>query len=239
LISLSYQVSPLPFLLHESITHRLTAALGLETLELGIGSYDIDHSEANFEFPNLRRLSFDSMAVIRGNRDEAHQVFSRIRMPRLVDLAFGCWPEVGVSHDLFYGILPQIQSLALHDTYSCLSTSDVSDTLSRTRNLEHLSLAIRHYDQSQLLDDGKVVLRLKSLHLPITIFVPLDRVDLEVWRNRVETFALDGMKDIKTDKIVLYGSKDLVSRSLPGFRVELFEWRESAIDPPFEDFDGR
>jgi len=239
LISLSYQVSRLVFLLHESTTHRLTAALGLETLELGIGLYDIDHSEANFEFPNLRRLSFDSTAAIQGNREEAHQIFSRIRMPRLVDLSFGYYPDLGVSHDLFYGILPQIQTLALQDAYSCLSTSAVSDTLCRTRNLEHLSLAIRHYDQTQLLDEGKLVLRLKTLHLPITIFLPRGRPAVEVWRNRVETLALDGMKDIKIDKLVLYGSKDLVSRSMPESRVELFEWREDTMDPPFEDFDGR
>ena len=199
-------------------------------------------TDIEFSCPNLQRLIFGSTLKFSRCKIQYYQgTFNPKRLPKLVNLSLDIDSISMVSTRVLANILPQLETLALSDRhYRLVKHSRSTELLTQARNLKHLALPIA-FDANSLVEDQNFKVSLETLHLPIQV-QPRLTVEL-VWRDSTRTRLVDSLKgrrkNVKIDKVVIYGSKEEVIERWPGIQLDLFEWREDWRSLIVEEFDGR
>ena len=161
------------------------------------------------------------------------------RLPKLVNLSLDNYSISSLPTKVLANILPQLETLALSDLHLLLTHSRTTELLAYARNLKHLALPMA-FDANSLLDDHNFKVSLETLHLPIQV-QPRSTVEL-AWHDSTRTWLVDSLKgrrkNVKIDKVFIYGSKDAAKQRWPALEIDLFGWKEDWMDLAFKDFDG-
>lgn len=131
-------------------------------------------------------------------------------MPNLAHLSFS---GSSASHPLdrvFSAVLPQLDTLAITDDDTKISTSSMLAILIQTPRLKHLYLNILS-SEMRVLKEESLVLNLQSLQFCVK---PWD--DLPDLLSHLSGVTQRGSSNVKIDRIFLLGWKSRWSRLPPG-----------------------
>jgi hypothetical protein len=204
---------------------RTYLLLELVTLRLDWSRFGLSTFDDSIVFPNLQRLVLAQDAELDDDAEKYHRLFSPRCMPRLVHLALDASSgDINELDQLFENILPQLQTLALSDQRSALSTSSLN--------------LFWEDNASDQLFASPASLDLDSLHFNQT-FRGHHRHGQGAMLVRLSEIAHGEIGPIRAKRVVIYGDRTEMAERFPDVKLDRLEWRSQEESSAFEDFDGK